>query len=322
MKKNILITTNAQKVLDLFLAYPYTEYIEGEIRRLTKISRSGTNYALRDLADEGYITRIIKGKTYFYTAKRKHPVIKQLKVVRTIRFLMPLINNLKKICTTIMLYGSSARGEDHEHSDIDLFVISQTKEGVTRHINKFKSKRKIQCTIKSTVDYESLKKQIRISIMKSTAGYYYGRKLMNKEFENCLKRRKITEFTRGKTLVKKEIEIAAQDLTEAQASYQGKRYKWATIQAYYSMFHASRALLYLKGYRERSHYCLNIAMRVLYVETKKIPVTLIEAFAKAKRLREDADYYDQWNNSTASELVKAASQYLDKARAIITEEKK
>ncbi len=145
---------------------------------------------------------------------------------------------------------------------------------------------------------------------------------MNKEFENCLKRRKITEFTRGKILVTKEMEIASQDLIEAQDSYEAERYKWATVQAYYSMFHASRALLYLKGYRERSHYCLTIAMRVLYVETKKIPVTLIEAFAKAKRLREDADYYDQWNNSAASELIKAASQYLDKAKTIIKEEKK
>ena len=145
---------------------------------------------------------------------------------------------------------------------------------------------------------------------------------MNKEFENCLKQRKITEFTRGKTLVTKEIDIASQDLTEAKISYQAKRYKWATIQTYYSMFHASRALLYFKGYRERSHYCLNIAMRVLYVETNKIPVTLIEAFAKAKRLREDADYYDQWNYSAASELIKAASQYLNKAKTIIKEDKK
>jgi hypothetical protein len=33
-------------------------------------------------------------------------------------------------------------------------------------------------------------------------------------------------------------------------------------------------------------------MRALYVETRLLPGSLIEALGKGKRLREDADYYD------------------------------
>ncbi|MCK4233738.1 hypothetical protein KAX75_04865 [candidate division WOR-3 bacterium] len=35
-----------------------------------------------------------------------------------------------------------------------------------------------------------------------------------------------------------------------------------------------RALLYAKNYRERSHYCLIVAMRTLYVEKKLLPLHL------------------------------------------------
>jgi len=38
-----------------------------------------------------------------------------------------------------------------------------------------------------------------------------------------------------------------------------------------SMFHSTRALLFAKNYREHSHYCLIVAMRALYVETRLAP---------------------------------------------------
>ena len=93
---------------------------------------------------------------------------------------------------------------------------------------------------------------------------------MNQEFKQCLEKKKILPFGRGKDLVKKEISIGESDLLDAKAGFQEKRYKWTTIQAYYSMFHAARALIYHKGYREKSHYCLSIALRALYVETGKL----------------------------------------------------
>lgn len=144
---------------------------------------------------------------------------------------------------------------------------------------------------------------------------------MNKEFENCLKRNKITKYSRGKMLIQKEFNVSEADLNKARKNLNEGDYKWATIQAYYSMFHSSRALLFHKGYREKSHYCLNVALRALYVETKKIPVTYIESLAHGKRLREDADYYDEWNDIGAKELVETATQYLEMAKKIVEEEK-
>jgi len=74
---------------------------------------------------------------------------------------------------------------------------------------------------------------------------------MSSEFENCRKKNKIKRFSRGKSLVEKELRIAKSDLKRAKASFKNKDNKWATIQSYYSMFHSARALLYAKNYRER-----------------------------------------------------------------------
>lgn len=133
---------------------------------------------------------------------------------------------------------------------------------------------------------------------------------MNPEFENCLKRDKIRKFSRGKALVAKTLRIGQNDLERAEKTFKDKDYKWATIQSYYSMFHSARALLYAKNYREHSHYCLIVAIRDLYVETRLLPASLVEALGKGKRLREDADYYDRWSREGADFALKAAKNLL------------
>lgn len=155
---NVLIGTNPQKVLNLFLNYPHSEFMEGEIRKITGISKSGINYALRDLVKSGYVDRKQKGKSYFYSLIRSHPVNKQLKVVNTIQSLLTLINKLRDICDVITLFGSAARGEDHEESDIDLFIISHNKEEAADRVRRFKLKRKIQAVIRTSLNYTEMKK--------------------------------------------------------------------------------------------------------------------------------------------------------------------
>jgi len=144
---------------------------------------------------------------------------------------------------------------------------------------------------------------------------------MNPEFKKCLKNQKIKVFSRGKTLTNKELKVAASDLEQAKISLKGNNYKWATIQCYYSMFHSARALLYVKNYRERSHHCLIVAIRELYVEKKLLSFYLIEGLQKAKILRENADYYDEWSRIGAEKILKLSEEFLNHSRQIIKEKK-
>lgn len=72
------------------------------------------------------------------------------------------------------------------------------------------------------------------------------------EFEDCLRKKKIVRFPGARKLAAKELDVARADLSAARQSLKQKNYKWATVQAYYTMFHAARTLLYHKGYREKA----------------------------------------------------------------------
>lgn len=140
---------------------------------------------------------------------------------------------------------------------------------------------------------------------------------MSLEYDDCVKRGKIKPFSRGKTLAPKEIETAVADLERAEKTYKDGDFKWATIQIYYSMFHSARALLYARNLREHSHYCLIAAVKKLYVEDKRLAVSLLEGLQEAKMLREDADYYSRWSKESCERLLQFGTQFLNKAREII-----
>lgn len=71
-----------------------------------------------------------------------------------------------------------------------------------------------------------------------------------------LRERKIQRFRASRETILKELEGAGYDLDKARRSLDQGDYKWSTVLAYYSMFHSARALLYSKGYREKSHSTL------------------------------------------------------------------
>ena len=140
---------------------------------------------------------------------------------------------------------------------------------------------------------------------------------MIKNFEDCLKTGKIKKFSRGKILSPKEIRLAEEDLKIAKKSFKDKNYRWCIIQIYYSMFHSARALLYFENFREHSHYCLNKAIRELYVKQGRIDVFFLEALLEAKNLREAADYYGDYNDVNTKKLLKRAERFIEKAKEII-----
>jgi uncharacterized protein (UPF0332 family) len=140
---------------------------------------------------------------------------------------------------------------------------------------------------------------------------------VNQDFKQCLENKKILPFERGKNLVKKELSIGESDLLDAKASFQEKHYKWSTIQAYYAMFHATRALVYSKGYREKSHYCLSVALRSLFVEEGKLDAQYGRDLLNAMNLREAADYEAEFSEAGATAGITAAEKFIVKAKSLL-----
>ena len=144
-----------------------------------------------------------------------------------------------------------------------------------------------------------------------------GKSLENPEFKECFLKGKIKKFPSAVKLVSRELKSAQEDLKVAEISFKADNFKWATIQGYYSMFHSTRALIYSKGYRERSHYCLIVALRTFFVAGGLLDVSFIEAIQMAKVLRENADYENEFSKGSARNLLDKAKELLESANEIL-----
>lgn len=140
---------------------------------------------------------------------------------------------------------------------------------------------------------------------------------MNQDFSRCLANKKIVAFARGKQLVKKELSIAQSDLSDAKAGFDNQHFKWSTIQGYYAMFHAARALIYSQGYREKSHYCLAVALGALFVDEGLMEAQTARDFLNAMNLREAADYEAEFSQPGAEAVIKSAERFIEKAMDIL-----
>jgi uncharacterized protein (UPF0332 family) len=129
-------------------------------------------------------------------------------------------------------------------------------------------------------------------------------------FEECLERGKIVAITPDPVLVEKELAEAAADLASAERSLAIGDEKWATVQAYYALFHALRAPVLRLGYREKSHTCLRFAVEALLVDTGQLPRSVLTDLQHLMRAREGADYGAVYSSSSAEMAVEAARRVM------------
>jgi uncharacterized protein (UPF0332 family) len=116
-------------------------------------------------------------------------------------------------------------------------------------------------------------------------------------------------------MVTKELKGSESDLATAKASYEAGDHKWATVQAYYSIFHAARALLYNRGFRERSHRGLLKGLAELYPRNTLLDMLVV--FEESMSLREDADYGLVYSEHGAGDALEDAEVFFERSKMIL-----
>ena len=106
-------------------------------------------------------------------------------------------------------------------------------------------------------------------------------------FEECLDKGLIKEDPLAGERVESSLMIAERFLRSSSRNLEIDEYEMAEMAAYNSAFHAARALLFAKGYTERSHFCLGVALRGLY--RGKI-IDLLKTFDKIRLSRHNIQY--------------------------------
>lgn len=132
-----LISTINQKVLSLLVKFSDQEFYEREVARKLGIATGSANRALNELFSSGVVWRRREGKMYFYSIDSSNAVLIEFKKMVNLMLIEPLVEELKKISSRVVLYGSCALGTDTSESDMDLFVVSNNKEDVSNVISGF-----------------------------------------------------------------------------------------------------------------------------------------------------------------------------------------
>lgn len=142
---------------------------------------------------------------------------------------------------------------------------------------------------------------------------------MRYKFEECLDRGRIVAIAPDPALVEKELREAAADLVSAERSLDNGDDKWATVQAYYALFHALRAPVLQRGYREKSHTCLRFAVEALLVDSGELPPSVLTDLQQVMRAREGADYGAVYSSASAGMAIDAARRVMARVRTALLE---
>ncbi|HKZ41773.1 MAG TPA: HEPN domain-containing protein, partial [Candidatus Hodarchaeales archaeon] len=129
------------------------------------------------------------------------------------------------------------------------------------------------------------------------------------QFRRLLEERKLQRIEPKHDIITKETASAEYDLGKSKNSFEEADYKWAIVQAYYSMFHAARALIYSKGYREKSHRACLVALKEFFLDA--LGEEQIDDFEEAMDLRESADYGSAYTDEDARNLFAKAQEFLE-----------
>jgi len=126
---------------------------------------------------------------------------------------------------------------------------------------------------------------------------------------------------------KYRIERSKEDLDAAKAMFQTNRYRVANNRAYYSIFHAMRAVLAFDGFDSKRHSGIIAEFRKSYIKTGIFNKELSTLIGLASEIRNASDYDDMFiaSKEETEKQIKDAElfynvikKYIDKRVDLLT----
>jgi predicted nucleotidyltransferase len=117
------------KALKFFIENPYEEIYLREFSRKLDINTNSAQRYLNQFLNQGIIIETRKGNLRYFKANFGSIFFRQIKITYSIKKLEDsgLLGLLKNSFSSVILFGSTAKGEDNNLSDIDLVCIGPNK---------------------------------------------------------------------------------------------------------------------------------------------------------------------------------------------------
>ncbi|MCF0129583.1 MAG: HEPN domain-containing protein [Pseudobutyrivibrio sp.] len=125
-----------------------------------------------------------------------------------------------------------------------------------------------------------------------------------------------------KELSKYRFETSAEDLEDARLMFDNGRYKNALNRAYYSIFHAIRAVNALQGFDSSKHSGVIAFFNQNYVKEEVFPREMSKLIKLAYENREKADYVDFFiaSREEAEKQIQRAEEFRSQIEVYLKEQ--
>jgi len=160
---SILFGKTRRAILSLLFTNPDRDFYVREILRSTGSGQGSAQRELKKLHAAGIIDRYERGNQVFYQADKRCPIFEEISsiILKTIGVAGVLRDSLRQLSARIdvaFIYGSFARGEQVDSSDLDLFVVGDVSFGeiVSKlKIAEEKLRREINPTVYSVTEFRN-----------------------------------------------------------------------------------------------------------------------------------------------------------------------
>ncbi len=123
-------------------------------------------------------------------------------------------------------------------------------------------------------------------------------------YNDCMREGLLRKIPPSKDKATQSLKKAREWLKEAENSLKGDAFNSSILASYMVMFHAARTILFLDGFREKSHACVARYLEEKYVKTGKLDKKWVELLDHSREIRHD-DQYDLSFFSTKEEAENA-----------------
>ena len=125
-----LFTKTQQQVLGLLYGNPDRSYYLNEVVRLAGMGKGTVRRELEKLTSSGLLMVSRQGNQNHYQANKSCPIFAELKIIIQKTFgvvgvLQTALDNLLPELEQAFIYGSIAKGSEHNQSDIDLMLVGE-----------------------------------------------------------------------------------------------------------------------------------------------------------------------------------------------------
>ncbi len=160
---SILFSKTRRAILSLLFTNPDRDFYVREILRSTGRGQGSAQRELIKLHAAGIIDRYERGNQVFYQADRSCPIFEEissiiLKTIGVAGVLRDALRQLSERIDVAFIYGSFARGEQVDSSDVDLLVVGNVSfsEIVSKlKIVEEKLRREINPTVCSVTEFRN-----------------------------------------------------------------------------------------------------------------------------------------------------------------------